>query len=81
VYLDDLLYIRADDHYLELITKNKKEITRGSLKEIATQLPPNFIRCHKSYIVNTNLIKTDNTKEIIMQNNDIIPTSKNYRKL
>jgi hypothetical protein len=81
VYLDDLLYIRADDHYLELITKNKKETTRGSLKEIATQLPPNFIRCHKSYIVNTNLIKTDNTKEIIMQNNDIIPTSKNYRKL
>ena len=81
VYLDDLLYIRADDHYLELITKNKKETTRGSLKEIATQLPPNFFRCHKSYIVNTNMIKTNNTKEIIMQNNDIIPTSKNYEKL
>lgn len=81
IYLDDLLYIRADDHYLELITKNKKEMTRGSLKEIATQLPPNFYRCHKSYIVNTNMIKTNNTKEIIMQNNDIIPTSKSYERL
>ncbi len=81
VHLEDLFYIRSDDHYLELITKNKKEITRGTLKEIEGQLPPNFFRCHKSYIVNTNFIKTNNTKGIVMQNNDIIPTSRNYRTL
>jgi hypothetical protein len=39
VQLENLLYIRADDHYLELITNTKKEITRGSLKEITEQLP------------------------------------------
>jgi hypothetical protein len=79
VHLDDLLYIRADDHYLELITKKKKETTRGSLKELEDQLPPNFFRCHKSYIVNTNFIKTKTPKGIVMQNNDSIPTSKNYK--
>ena len=81
VYLDNLLYIRADDHYLELITKNKIETTRGTLKDIAEQLPPNFFRCHKSYIVNTNFIKNSTAKGIIMHNNDIVPTSKNYNSL
>jgi hypothetical protein len=79
VHLDDLYYIHADDHYLELITKTKKETTRGSLKELEDQLPSNFFRCHKSYIVNANFIKTNTTKGIVMQNNDSIPTSKNYK--
>lgn len=81
VHLEDLLYIRADDHYLELITKGKKETTRGSLKEIKDQLPPNFFRCHKSYIVNTNFVKTNTIKGIVMQNNDFIPTSRKYKGL
>jgi len=81
VHLEDLIYIRADDHYLELITKGKKETTRGSLKEIEDQLPPNFYRCHKSYIVNTNFVKTNTIKGIVMQNNDFIPTSRKYKEL
>jgi hypothetical protein len=81
VHLDDLIYIRSDDHYLELITKGKKETTRGSLKEIEDQLPPNFFRCHKSYIVNTNFVKTNTIKGIVMQNNDFIPTSRKYKEL
>ena len=81
VHLDDLLYIRSDDHYLELITTVKKETTRGSLKEIEDQLPPNFFRCHKSYIVNSNFVKTNTIKGIVMQNNDFVPTSRKYREL
>lgn len=79
VHLEDLLYIRSDDHYLELITKTKKETTRGSLKEIEGQLPPNFIRCHRSYIVNKNFIKTNNTNGLVMHNNEIIPISRSFK--
>lgn len=79
IILDDLYYIRSDDHYLELITKLKKEITRGSLKQFENQLPSIFFRCHKSYIVNTNYIKSNNVKEIIMANNDVIPISRNHK--
>ncbi len=78
IILDDLYYIRSDDHYIELITKSKKEITRGSLKQFENQLPANFFRCHKSYIVNTNYIKSKNVKEILMHNNDVIPISRSY---
>ena len=56
IILDELYYIRSDDHYLELITNSKKETIRGSLKQFEDQLPSNFLRCHKSYIVNANYI-------------------------
>lgn len=79
IILDDLYYIRSDDHYLELTTKGKKEISRGSLKKLEDQLPSNFFRCHKSYIVNSNYIKSSSVKEIIMKNNDVIPTSRSYK--
>lgn len=79
IILDDLYYIRSDDHYLELITNSKKETIRGSLKQFEDQLPSNFLRCHKSYIVNANYIKSKNAKEIIMKNNDAIPISRKYK--
>jgi tetratricopeptide (TPR) repeat protein len=79
VYLNELLYIRSDDHYVELVTTKKTEIIRTSLKIIAAQLPPNFVRCHKSYIVNANFIKSESTKEYTLMNHTTIPKSKSYR--
>ncbi|SEG38013.1 Tetratricopeptide repeat-containing protein [Halpernia humi] len=79
VYLQDLLYMRSDDHYVELVRSQKVEQVRTSLKEIAEQLPPNFVRCHKSYIVNKNFIKQSNLKEFIMTNNAIVPKSRSYK--
>ena len=79
VYLKELLYIRSDDHYIELITTTKTEIVRTSLKEIIEKLPPNFMRCHKSYVINKNFIKSENTKEYILINKTTIPKSKSYK--
>lgn len=78
VYLKDLVYLKAEDHYVELYTTTKTEIVRESLKKVAESLPPNFIRCHKSYIVNTNFVKSSNTKEFLMTNGLILPRSRTY---
>jgi tetratricopeptide (TPR) repeat protein len=78
IYLNDLLYIHSEDHYLELVTLSKKELIRASIKTILEQLPPNFIRCHKSYVVNKNFIKQNTSKEYILSNGAIIPKSRTY---
>ncbi|MFP5303911.1 hypothetical protein R2R70_22285, partial [Cobetia sp. SIMBA_158] len=39
VYLNELLYIKAEDHYLQLITSKKKEFVRGKISEIINELP------------------------------------------
>ncbi len=79
IYLSDLIYIRSEDHYLYLYTSSKKEFVRGKLSEIIKQLPPNFVKCHRSYIINKNHIKHFTSKGITMKNEDVIPISRNFK--
>lgn len=80
LYLDKLMYISADDHYLNFVPEQgKSQFLRGKLSEITTELPPNFIRCHRSYIVNSNYIKSSSSKGIVLHNNKEIPVSRSFK--
>jgi len=58
IRLDEVSYFKADEKYVSLITKHAKEhILDSSLKRLETKIPSHFIRVHKSYIVNKNLLK------------------------
>ena len=57
IKVDDLLFLKADDNYTRLYTKEKKYMLSSTLKKVAEKLPfDNFIRIHRSFIVNTNFI-------------------------
>ena len=79
IYLEELLYIKAEDHYLQLITTGKKEFVRGKISEIVEELPPNFVKCHRSYIININYIKQNLTASIVMKNNDEVPVARGFK--
>ncbi len=79
IYLEELIYIKSEDHYLELITTHKKEFVRGKMSEIIQQLPPNFQKCHRSYIVNINYITTYLKTEVKMKNGSLIPISRGFK--
>lgn len=79
VYLDSLIYVKSDGHYLNLFTDTKKEFVRGKISEIEKQLPPNFVKCHRSYIVNQNYIKQYSSIEVFMVNGTVIPISRNFK--
>jgi len=58
VRLDEVAYFTADEKYVSIVTKQSKSyILDSSLKKLEDKLPPYFIRVHKSYIVNKNLLK------------------------
>ena len=79
IYLNELEYIKSEDHYLELFVKSKKEVIRGTISEILLQLPPNFAQSHRSYIINKNYIVRRNTTNIVLKNNVVIPVSRKYK--
>lgn len=80
VYIADLLYIKSDDHYLKVFLSNgKNHFVRGKLSKIIEELPPNFIRSHRSYIVNRNFIKQINNTNIILVDKTEIPLSRSYK--
>ena len=80
IYISDLLYIKAEDHYLNVVlNENKNHFVRGKLNQIKEELPPNFIQCHRSYIVNSNFIKQINSTSITLINKKNIPLSRSYK--
>ncbi|MCF8449078.1 MAG: LytTR family DNA-binding domain-containing protein [Taibaiella sp.] len=56
VPLAELMYIEARGNYLYLATSHHSYIIRQTLHELEKTLPAWFVRCHKSYIVNTKQV-------------------------
>ena len=80
IYVKDLKYVKSDANYLEFYTQHQKILDRNKLKTILEILPPNFVRCHKSYIVNKNFISSIGGSSLIVVQNIEIPISRTYKE-
>jgi len=60
---NDITYIKKDGMKLIFCTSSKNYETYSSFNKITNLLPKNFVRCHKSYIANTNSIQDINTND------------------
>ena len=56
VDLDDLLFVKAEANYIDLVGADRSVLTLMSLKRIEELLPPHFVRVHRSYIVNSRRV-------------------------
>ena len=58
VELTQVLWIRADGDYSELrLLDGRSELHDKSLAGLAAVLPPDFVRCHRSYLVNLRHVR------------------------
>ncbi len=81
---EDIIYCKSDSNYCTLVLSGKRKITASkTLKHFETLLDNNqFIRVHKSYLINRNHIRKYLRKyggELVMSNNDLVPLSRNTR--
>lgn len=68
---EEINYIKKDGMKLVFCTNSGNFETYNSFHKIENSLPSNFIRCHKSYIANTNNICNINTNSnTILFHND-----------
>jgi len=76
----DIIYIEAMRDYVKILVKNEKPVvTRMSLKSVEAKLDPlEFLRIHKSFIVNTAMIASIR-KGIVALDGYELPLSENYR--
>lgn len=82
VYVEELMFIQSDGHYLRVHLHNKKDnFVRGKISTIIEELPPNFIRCHRSYIINENYIEKILTNSLRLTDGNDVPVSKKYREI
>jgi two-component system, LytTR family, response regulator LytT len=80
VSLNDVLFFQADGLYTKIQTKTKSYIVRDILKDVVEGLPAsNFVRVHKSYVVNHREIFSFNFKELHIKE-FVIPIRRGFFK-
>lgn len=89
LHVEHFVYAKSEGNYIDLYNKEqgvlKKDLKRISLKNLNTQLKqnPQFVRCHRAYLVNTNhIVKiTGNAQGYLLSINgtaEKIPVSRTY---
>jgi DNA-binding LytR/AlgR family response regulator len=77
--LDTLLYVEALADYVILhMTGGQQHIVLTTMKGIASKLPENFVRVHRSYIVNSDLIDFIEDSTVVI-NKKTLPIGNTYR--
>jgi DNA-binding LytR/AlgR family response regulator len=81
VPMSSIHYIEAEDKYCTLYTHEKKFVLRISLHEILSKLPENFIRTHRSIVVDATKIQRLNldTHELELAN-QTLPIGTTYKE-
>jgi DNA-binding LytR/AlgR family response regulator len=78
--MNTIHYIEAEDKYCTLHTDGRKYILRISLHEILTKLPENFIRTHRSMVVDaTRILRVDLDSNELHLENVTLPIGITYK--
>ena len=80
INFDEILYVESLSDYIKIHIKDKVLVTRETISNLEMKLPSQqFLRIHRSYIV--NLSKTDSyTNEFIEIEKNAIPISRTYKE-
>src|SRR5690606_32218015 len=78
VLLEDILFCEAKGSYTEIVTKQHRYTKRINLKDFLEHLESNFVRVHRSFVVNKKQI-TYKTATSVFFNTLEIPVSKLYK--
>lgn len=70
--------IEAQREYIKIITPTRKVMSLMSLSGIAEVLPADFVRIHRSYIINMRQIDEVRSNEVLI-GKDMYPISRNFR--
>ncbi|UQZ88072.1 hypothetical protein C4J81_02115 [Deltaproteobacteria bacterium Smac51] len=81
INLNDVIYLESDNKRVFFHSQNENSAHSGKLADFLTQLPPNFIQVHKSYVVNLNHVSAMRPGEMITVNGRAIPISRSFRAL
>lgn len=79
INFDEILYVESIKDYVNIKTEAQEYIVLDTLKSMENQLPANFTRIHKSFILNLNEIKSVGSKKIILNSGHEVPIGDLYK--
>lgn len=80
VSLNEICYLEADDDYVSIhMQDGKRHMVLKPMKDIEDQLPANFIRTHRSFIVNIRYVSSMENKSLKLGTTEI-PISRSLKE-
>lgn len=80
INFDEIIYIESLSDYIKIHLQNKIIVTRETISAIDAKLPQqDFLRIHRSYIVNLSKIESFTNEEITLKNTSLT-ISRSYKK-
>ena len=77
----DIRFIQSDADYTEIFTSKKKYLSQEPLRHWEEYLDPkNFVRIHKSYILNTSKIKKIIGNQVHLDESTNLPIGRAYKE-
>jgi len=79
VNMDDIYYVESQGKYVKIHTRNECIATINKLDNIVEQLGENFVRCHKSYLINIKKVKQFAYSKVVLFDDTEILVSRSYK--
>ena len=79
INFDDILFVESIKDYVNIKTENQEYIVLDTLKSLENQLPENFARVHKSFILNLDKIEKIDVRNVFLNSGKEIPIGETYK--
>lgn len=79
VKFDEISHVEAYGNYIKIYT-DITLVTQQTLSEFLTKLPAEFLRIHKSYVINFHQLKLVEGNHLVLENETSLPIGKSYKK-
>ena len=81
ITINDIIYIKSDTDYTEIVLPKKKYLSSEPLRYWLKELnPQQFTRVHKSYIINTVKVEKMIGNQLYLEKNQAIPIGRAYKE-
>ena len=82
INFDEVLYVEALSDYVNIVTPKQKYIVYTTLKNMETRLTPfpNYVRVHRSYLLNTQHIESIEDNTANLKGGHFVPIGKSYQE-
>ena len=78
VFFSSIQYIEAYGDYVKVVLEEKTIVTHSTFSKLIENLPPYFIRTHKSFSINLNRLNHLSGNQILLDNHTI-PIGQTYK--
>lgn len=79
--INQILYFESDKRLMRVFTNEKDYSFYSRVRDVELRLDSRFVKCHQSFIVNLEHVKSMRSDSLILDNGSIIPVSQSRHKL